>query len=409
MELHPSCRIRLTERLAEGLRKVQFKNQYFLDYLSFKSLDACSLVLPSKIQEGATAWISSDPLRDFSYGFIVEHLGLYAKILSQLPKEEFPVLLSDIADTAQMAAQIVDSFATLPWEYTVVMPFVSNGGVDFRLKQLPLSKKLSIKKSSELSFPLPERPELYSLAKVLEVPTDWSTDRLYLEAKLEGYIGVGTTTETIEQFYHQVRVVSGIGLAVNAFNLRLSNHSTSLMFPASLQTPLFIYRKDERGEATGRTMYVPDRIGPLEQLELHQNGSERTLLLPVAFGESNECSRLREAGQWYFASSIEKSEIFEFVEAVVVLEILFNDKATAGEVGVEKLIANRCAYLVASSTAERQEIMKEFESIYEARSSIVHKGKARLNKAERHSLIQAKVLGAMSIERELGMIFRSQK
>lgn len=110
--------------------------------------------------------------------------------------------------------------------------------------------------------------------------------------------------------------------------------------------------------------------------ELDPKCSDKILLLPIAFEENDECRRLREAGQWHFASTTERNEIFEFVEAVVVLEILFNDKATATEVGIEKLIANRCAYLIASSTAERQEIIKDLKDIYEARSQIVHKGKA---------------------------------
>jgi predicted Fe-S protein YdhL (DUF1289 family) len=129
--------------------------------------------------------------------------------------------------------------------------------------------------------------------------------------------------------------------------------------------------------------------------------------LTIAFGESEECGRLREAGQWQFASSTERNEIFEFVEAVVVLEILFNDKDTAKQVGVEKLIANRCAYLVATSTAERQEILRDFEVIYDARSNIVHRGKARLSKRERNSLFKAKALGAISMAKELAMIANS--
>lgn len=140
-----------------------------------------------------------------------------------------------------------------------------------------------------------------------------------------------------------------------------------------------------------------------------RNNSDSIILLPIAFGDNEECSKLQEASQWYFASRTEGNEIFEFVQAVVVLEILFNDKGTAAEVGIEKLIANRCAYLLASSTAERQEIINNLKAIYDARSQIVHKGKARLSKAERALLINARVLGSSSILKELALIFRSQQ
>jgi hypothetical protein len=91
MELNSACRDRLVERLTAALQEVTFQNQYVLDYLSFRSLDSCSLTLPSRIQEQAAEWISSDSLRDFSYGFISENRSLYSKTLSGLSREDFPM------------------------------------------------------------------------------------------------------------------------------------------------------------------------------------------------------------------------------------------------------------------------------------------------------------------------------
>lgn len=182
----------------------------------------------------------------------------------------------------------------------------------------------------------------------------------------------------------------------------------SYLYPGASFKPLYIFQSLESGKTKAGAQHVPGRIGALDQLELSHKNSDLALLLPIAFGESDECSRLREAGQWHFASVTEKNEIFEFVEAVVVLEILFNDKATAAEVGIERLIANRCAYLVARSTAERKEVIKDLKDIYEARSQIVHKGKSRLSKAERSLLFKARALGRTSISKELAMIFRSR-
>lgn len=44
---------------------------------------------------------------------------------------------------------------------------------------------------------------------------------------------------------------------------------------------------------------------------------------------------------------------------------------------------NRCAYLIATSHAERSELLQEFRNIYEVRSKIVHRGKSRLLLGER--------------------------
>ncbi len=409
MQLHEACRERLVECMTKGLQEATFKNRNFLDYSSLCLLDSCSSILPRNVQDLIGTWISLDhPLRDFSYGFIYENWSSYVEKLKNHANEDFPVRLSRIADVEQLAVEIIESFVTLPWKYKVVLPFIHTGDSDLLIpNRLPLSDDLTIKKSSELQVPFPRA--LSPLATIMEVNTDWRADRLYLEATLTGYIGVGVDTETVRSFYHQVRAIAGIGLAVNAFRLNFSRY---LALPAlgsnTSVDKLYIFR-ERADEESGSARYIPDIIGPLEQLELDPKNASKMILLPIAFDEGQECGRLREAGQWHFASTTERREIFAFVEAVVVLEILFNDRATASAVGVDKLIANRCAYLIASSTAERQRIIEALEKIYEARSQIVHRGKARLNKAERDLLIQARALGSCSIMKELGMIFGSKQ
>lgn len=412
MQLHEACRRRLIECVEKGLQEVKFKNRNVLDYSSFRSLDSCASALPTKIQEQVGDWISDHPLRDFSYGFVSEKRRSYAENLNSLSKENFPVGLPEITDVTQMSGQLVDSLMTLPLEYTVVLPFVSTAGLDFRLKSLPLSKELTIKKSSDLRLPFPGDPYSAFLPKLFDTDVDWSADRLYLEATLKGYIGSGPDTETLVRFYHQARTVAGIGLAINAFKLNFSNRQafSYLGFgPALSFKPLYVFQNDEGSENKARTLDISDRLGSIDQLELGPNNLRNIIMLPIAFGDNKECSQLQEAGQWYLASWTEGNEIFEFVEAVVVLEILFNDHATATDVGVEKLIANRCAYLLASSTAERQEIINDLKAIYDARSKIVHRGKARLSKAERALLFKARVLGSTSILKELAMIFGSRQ
>lgn len=407
IQLNEACRERLIESVGKGLQEVKFKNRNILDYSSFRTLDSCSLALPTKIQEQIGGWISDHPLTDFSYGFVGERRSSYDKNLDNLSKEDFPVGLPEIIDANQMAIQIVDSLVTLPWDYTVVLPFVT-AGLDFRLKPLALSKELTIKKDSDLGLTFPVNPYSSVFPTLFGADTDWPSDRLYLEAALRGYIGPGT--ETLLRFYQQVRTVAGLGLAIGAFKLTFPNYpAVSYLGLDPEFKPLYVMKTDETGDNKVRTLNISGRLGSIDRLELDSNNPGVIRLLPIAFGENAECNRLQEAGQWYYASKTEGSEIFEFVEAVVVLEILFNDRATAAEVGIERLIANRCAYLLANSTAERQKIIKNFESIYNARSNIVHRGKARLSKAERALLIEAKVLGSASIRRELALILGSQQ
>jgi hypothetical protein len=404
MTLHPQCRSRLIECLKQGLDKVEFRNRNILDYFSFRALDSCALALPRDIQEQARDWISPDPLRDFSIGFLNENRKFYSDNLAKLSAEDFPAQLSSIADIEMIAEMIIDSFITLPWNYTVVLPFVRDEHRGFGPKTLALSPNLSIKSGPEVRHSFPE-PSF--LSKAFNIGSDWSDQILYLEAKLSGYGGAGS--ETIERFYSEARALAGMGNAVMAFRLGPASDSTFLFsssegFPPQ---PIYVFREDDDQEGKGNIWHIPDRVGPLNRLELDSRNLKNIFFLPYAFGDTEECTRLREAGQWHFASVVERNEIFQFVQAVVVLEILFNDKATADVVGIEKLIANRCAYQIATSVEHRQEVIRDFVAIYEARSNIVHKGKARLSGEERKSLAKAQLLGALSIYREVAMITAS--
>jgi hypothetical protein len=63
--------------------------------------------------------------------------------------------------------------------------------------------------------------------------------------------------------------------------------------------------------------------------------------------------------------------------------ILLGDKTSSDLTGLGELLSNRCAYLIATSHAERNDLLQDFRNIYEVRSKIVHRGKSRLALGER--------------------------
>jgi hypothetical protein len=67
---------------------------------------------------------------------------------------------------------------------------------------------------------------------------------------------------------------------------------------------------------------------------------------------------------------------------MVVLEILLGDKAASDEIGLGRLLGNRCAYLIGKTQEERATILSDFKQIYDVRSDIVHEGKSRLTHDE---------------------------
>jgi hypothetical protein len=100
------------------------------------------------------------------------------------------------------------------------------------------------------------------------------------------------------------------------------------------------------------------------------------------FNKAQKADVIFLAAQWLFDSYTGSDAIMNFIQGMVVLEILLGNKAVSDEIGLGTLLGNRCAYLIATNQDERLEILRSFSEIYDVRSQIVHSGKQRLNAME---------------------------
>jgi hypothetical protein len=127
-------------------------------------------------------------------------------------------------------------------------------------------------------------------------------------------------------------------------------------------------------------------------------------LRPAFNSKSEGAALLRRCGQWHFDSQCGTNHLLQFVQATVAVEILLGDKASSDLVGLGELLANRCAYSLAKTPEERQQLLKEFKQIYDTRSAIVHRGKADLSDDEMKQLWKLRYLGQRLIHNELGLM-----
>jgi hypothetical protein len=70
------------------------------------------------------------------------------------------------------------------------------------------------------------------------------------------------------------------------------------------------------------------------------------------------------AAQWFLESQTGRDELLNYVQAMVVLEILLGDQAMSDDIGVGNLIRNRCAYLIGNTHEQRGRILRNFSEIY---------------------------------------------
>src|SRR5262249_52446172 len=96
------------------------------------------------------------------------------------------------------------------------------------------------------------------------------------------------------------------------------------------------------------------------------------------FENHKDNEALLRAAQWLFDSFVGDDQLLAFVKATVCLEILLGDKQLSDTIGLGKLLANRCAFLISTNRHEREVILDDFEAIYRTRCKIVHDGKNRL-------------------------------
>jgi hypothetical protein len=110
--------------------------------------------------------------------------------------------------------------------------------------------------------------------------------------------------------------------------------------------------------------------------------------------------RLKNAGRWLFESYCGSNGLLQVVQATVSLEILLGDRSDSDDIGIQKLLANRAAYLIATSSAERETLLKDVKSIYKIRSKIVHSGVNEL-RGELESLDRLRTIVKRVLQKEL--------
>ncbi|MBE3734824.1 hypothetical protein HJ187_17680 [Vibrio parahaemolyticus] len=87
-----------------------------------------------------------------------------------------------------------------------------------------------------------------------------------------------------------------------------------------------------------------------------------------------------------------------------VKHAVVNKKTAAGAALIGALLRNRCAYLIGVTQTQRDEILRDFQEIYDVRSKIVHGGKKRLDNNEKLLLDKLQWMCRRVISREVELL-----
>jgi len=124
-------------------------------------------------------------------------------------------------------------------------------------------------------------------------------------------------------------------------------------------------------------------------------------LTKIAFGSDDHNRRLFTSCLWLFRASTSSRPMDQILYSTISLEVLLGDRETADRIGLTKLLANRCAYLLGESRSERDKMMEQFKEIYDIRSQIVHAGLHQTGREVDKASTRSRELAARVIRKEL--------
>ncbi len=428
--LHPSCRTQLCASLTEQLSHADVQHGMFLTPRTSTHLFLSQTILPQHgpLHGDLQSFVSETPLVDFVTGVLARELHER----DQYQSDGAPVLLSTLSgysDLSVLAERLVTAFESLPWRYTITTPLPPSFSRLFcsHVKSADLSETVSIRIGGTLTatHPLTSGVEprdraiagggIEGLLRGSRI--SWAEDRAYLQVQTEGFIGKFTQTEPLVRTISVIRAFYGLALALRVLK------------------PQYSYEANPRTEKAYIHRLVEDQwiVEEAHELELHHSKAIRDLVLDdldgvlndgdkraywmqkqlaaigAVFHAGDRAKHIQLGAQWLFESHCGGDELLQFVQAAVVMEILLGDKASSDLTGLGELLANRCAYLIATTHSQRTTILEDFRSIYDVRSKIVHRGKSRLALLERRLFNKLQWMCRRVLQQEVSLLHKDME
>lgn len=379
----------------------------FLDRVgSYSAFAKAESTVPQngQLHDQLTGYVNDHPIIDF----VSDTLAAELRDLDQYQSVKPVLKLTEIdgyRDPRPVAESLVARLESLPWQYvlTIKLPDPVSALFCKAFASFDLSATSRIVANNPkfaACFPLTsankkrERRIHGHTLLGLAIPTslEWENEAAYLQVEASGFIGLYGGSLPEFNARRLLRSFAGLGLALRLFQVERSYR------PFLPKSALYVHRHEaEKWEIDNKLELTDDETQLFNDLRLctlenYLDSDAKQIAWAVAkleemksvFSAGERGESILLASQWLFDSYSGRDDLLNYIQAMVVLEILLGDKATSDEVGLGELLRNRCAYLIGGSREQRSEVLKEFNDIYRVRSQIVHRGKHRLNAHERY-------------------------
>jgi hypothetical protein len=398
IQLHADCRARLIDTIADAIPSIVVTNGKFISYSSTTKLVTADNVIPTSgpVRDQLTTYINETPVSSF----VVDQLESELR-LKRYQQDRPSVNLTEIGgyeDPKQIAEKLVDKISSLPWQYKLtirlpqqLVPLLSPGK-----NNIALSDEIELVRADntfDKLYPLePEKQSLLGLGLLGDRSSAWEPSAEYVQITANGFIGPYGGSTPAWKAESTLRAFCGLGIALRLFKVT-SKYTSFGPFGPKPSSHFIVHRQlpDQSWRFQGKQNLSDDRSRALDSLERYQfeknfdiEGFTKYTLreLRAVFSNGSKGDPIVLASEWFFDSYTGNDQLLSYVQAMVVLEILLGDKLASDEIGLGRLLGNRCAYLISKTQEERTEFLRDFGKIYDVRSKIVHRGKSRLTNDE---------------------------
>lgn len=413
----------MKEVVAEHLPKIRVTHRQFLERSSTVMLLLADGALPETgpVRQQLERYIGELPFTHFATELLSKNLfekGKYDSSSEPLSLTEIPEHL----DPKELANYLVDEFESLPWSYSLTIELGGDIGKLFA-KSLPT---FAISDFMRLITPNEKFAALFPLKSGVEAidtslgggilgflpPPKWNPESTYLQVDIEGFIGRYGDSATFEEVLALFKAFCGLGIALRLFKVKY------IYRPIPAKAKFFVHRKVDGTWSIEKAIELDsstsDTFNDLilddlnEQLSTEKDKvvwMQKVLEdMACVFRNHHNSQKIILASQWLLDSCSGRNELLSFVQTVVAMEILLGEKAISDLLGLGELLRNRCAYLISGSHKQREEILSDFKKIYELRSCIVHRGKAKLTLNERSLFSKLQWMCRRVIQEEVNLL-----
>jgi hypothetical protein len=424
MDFDARLRDKLIGTLRTELPKIGLRDAGRLDIQSVFDMDkAFTDVLrhaPKILKEQIEAYVGERPLFSLMFGVFTDELAALAPEVKAGKGRlcELPLY----SDVEALANRLVAMLAALPNQYVVVVELPPGISEEMYRSNAPpiLGRKLAVigawqGKQDGYPYPTPDVPEkppqnafmgLLGLKppsatlpalQQLAIDAQSSTPLSHLYVRLEGYINSVYSQQPLKRFTTLFKAFFGLALGMEVLE-------SNWKILGNDQLLINVYQNSATGFVKTEDDTIGDSVNALvRRISVSGGGRERLmqdLSTIVHILDMDEAlPQLILAGRWLFDSRSNGDALMGFMQLAICAEVLLGTE-DGGE-GVTAMLATRCAYLIAGSTKERDDLMTEFKNIYKVRSKIVHRGLGTLKENERNQFRRLQIICNRVLQKEI--------